>query len=98
MSSAIGDGNVRKSLDIIGSIRFPVLCGKCFGSVGKAPLASSGQLAREIGLSRSALADRFMHFVGQPQMHSLAQRRTQVAGGVLSSGAANIAAIARDVG
>jgi len=56
------------------------------------------ELARETGLSRSALADRFMHFVGQPPMHYLAQWRMQVAAGFLSSGGASIAAIAGDVG
>ena len=31
------------------------------------------QLAREVGLSRSSFAERFMHFVGQPPMHYLTQ-------------------------
>src|SRR4029453_1020607 len=39
-----------------------------------------------------------MHFVGQPPMHYLAQWRMQIASGLLSSGAASVAAIARDVG
>ena len=39
-----------------------------------------------------------MHFVGQPPMHYLAHWRMQVAAGLLSSGGASIAAIARDVG
>jgi AraC-like DNA-binding protein len=55
------------------------------------------ELAREVGLSRSALADHFMHFVGQPPMHYLAQWRMQVAAGLLSSGA-SIAAVASEVG
>src|SRR5262249_60442819 len=56
------------------------------------------ELAREVALSRSALADRFMHFVGRPPMHYLAQWSMQVAAGLLSSGGASIAAIASDVG
>jgi len=56
------------------------------------------ELAREAGLSRSALADRFMHFVGQPPMHYLAHWRMQVAAGLLSNGGTSIAAIASDVG
>jgi AraC-like DNA-binding protein len=56
------------------------------------------ELAHEIGMSRSALADRFMHLVGQPPMHYLAQWRMQMAAGLLSTGGASIAAIARDVG
>jgi len=49
-------------------------------------------------MSRSALADRFMHFVGQPPLHYLAQWRMQVAAGLLTSGGASIAAVATDVG
>jgi AraC-like DNA-binding protein len=56
------------------------------------------KLAREVGLSRSSLAERFMHFVGQPPMQYLTQWRMQVAAGLLTSGASNIAAIAEDVG
>jgi AraC-like DNA-binding protein len=44
------------------------------------------------------LAERFMHFVGQPPMQYLTQWRMQVAAGLLTSGASNIAAIAEDVG
>ena len=43
-------------------------------------------LAREVGLSRSALAERFTQLVGQPPMQYLAQWRMQVAAGMLSSG------------
>jgi AraC-like DNA-binding protein len=56
------------------------------------------RLAREIGASRSALADRFTQFVGQPPMRYLAHWRMQVAGRLLSGGAAKVAAVARDVG
>ena len=56
------------------------------------------ELAREVGLSRSSLAERFLHFVGQPPMHYLSHWRMQMAASLLSSGASNIAAIAEDVG
>ena len=56
------------------------------------------RLAREIGASRSALADRFTQFVGQPPMRYLAQWRMQLAARLLSDGSAKVAAIARDVG
>jgi AraC-like DNA-binding protein len=56
------------------------------------------ELAREVGLSRSSLAERFMHFVGQPPMHYLTHWRMQIAAGLLSTGAASIATIAEDVG
>jgi AraC-like DNA-binding protein len=54
--------------------------------------------AREVGLSRSSLADRFMHLVGQPPMHYLTQWRMQMAVEKLASGAAPVASIAEDVG
>jgi AraC-like DNA-binding protein len=56
------------------------------------------ELAREVGLSRSSLADRFIHFVGQPPIHYLVHWRMQMAAGLLSSSAASVAAIAEDVG
>ena len=43
-------------------------------------------LAREVGMSRSALAERFTQLVGQPPMQYLAQWRMQVAAGMLSQG------------
>lgn len=55
-------------------------------------------LSAEVGLSRSALADRFTGFVGLPPMHYLAKWRMQIASGLLTSGQANIARIAVDVG
>jgi AraC-like DNA-binding protein len=56
------------------------------------------RLAREIGASRSALADRFTQFVGQPPMRYLAQWRMQLAARLLSDGSAKVAAVARNVG
>ena len=56
------------------------------------------RLARDIGASRSALADRFTQFVGQPPMHYLAHWRMQLAARLLSDGSTKVAAIARDVG
>lgn len=56
------------------------------------------RLAREIGVSRSALAERFTQFVGQPPMRYLAHWRMQLAARLLSDSAAKVAAVARDVG
>jgi AraC-like DNA-binding protein len=56
------------------------------------------RLAREAGLSRSALADRFAHFVGQPPMQYLTRWRMQVAARLLADGVAKVAAVALDVG
>nr|MBA2492325.1 helix-turn-helix transcriptional regulator [Gammaproteobacteria bacterium] len=55
-------------------------------------------LAREVGLSRSALAERFTHFVGQPPMQYLTQWRMQLAAGLLARGTANMATVAMEVG
>jgi AraC-like DNA-binding protein len=55
-------------------------------------------LARDVGLSRSALADRFTHFVGLPPMQYLTQWRMQVAARLLSDGVAKVSAVGRDVG
>jgi AraC-like DNA-binding protein len=56
------------------------------------------RLAREIGVSRSTLADRFSQVVGQPPMRYLARWRLQLAAGLLSDGTAKVSAVAADVG
>ena len=56
------------------------------------------EMAGEIGLSRSALADRFTEFVGCPPMQYLANWRMQLATGLLSGGSSSIAEIAGRVG
>src|SRR4029077_5251207 len=55
-------------------------------------------LARNVGLSRSALAERFMQFVGQPPMHYLTNWRMQLAANQLRSGIESVAVIANLVG
>jgi len=55
-------------------------------------------LGRRVGLSRSALHERFVHFIGQPPMQYLANWRMQVASNLLCSSSANVAAVALDVG
>lgn len=56
------------------------------------------RLAREAGISRSALADRFAHFVGQPPMQYLARWRMQLASRMLADGTAKVGVVALDVG
>jgi len=56
------------------------------------------ELGRQVGLSRSALHERFVQFVGQPPMQYLAQWRMQVASGLLRSSNATVATIALEVG
>jgi len=98
---------VRMHLDSLPGKRTGWLAGLRDRHVGRALTLMHGkpahpwtieELAREVGLSRSVLADRFMHFVGQPPMHYLAQWRMQVAAGLLSSGGASIATIAHEIG
>ncbi len=51
-----------------------------------------------IGLSRSALAERFTQFVGRPPMQYLANWRMQLAANQLLSGTESIASVASQVG
>ena len=56
------------------------------------------ELARDVALSRSVLAERFADLVGMPPMHYLGKWRMQIAAGLLSGGTANIATIAAETG
>ncbi len=56
------------------------------------------ELARDVGLSRSVLAERFADLVGMPPMHYLAKWRMQIASGLLGGGSASIAAVAAEIG
>jgi len=55
-------------------------------------------LGREVGLSRSALADRFIRLIGVPPMHYLANWRMQVATQKLRNTSASLAQVAEIVG
>lgn len=56
------------------------------------------KLAKDVGLSRSVLAERFADLVGMPPMHYLAKWRMQIAAGLLSGGRANMATVAAKIG
>jgi AraC-like DNA-binding protein len=56
------------------------------------------ELAREVGMSRSVLAERFSQFVGVPPMQYLAQWRMQLAATLLSSTSMSLSEIAEQVG
>ena len=56
------------------------------------------ELGQRIGLSRSALHDRFVHLIGQPPMQYLTQWRMQLAAKLLRSTSSTVASIALDVG
>jgi AraC-like DNA-binding protein len=55
-------------------------------------------LAKEVGMSRSMVAERFAHFVGVPPIQYLTQWRMQLAASLLSSTQYTIAEIAEKVG
>jgi AraC-like DNA-binding protein len=55
-------------------------------------------ISGEVGLSRSALTERFTAFTGMPPMQYLAKWRMQIAASLLAGGQTNIARIATDVG
>jgi AraC-like DNA-binding protein len=55
-------------------------------------------LGREVGLSRSALADRFIRLIGVPPMHYLTNWRMQVATQKLRNTNASLAQVAEIVG
>jgi AraC-like DNA-binding protein len=56
------------------------------------------ELAKETGMSRSMLAERFAHFVGVPPIQYLTQWRMQLAASLLRTTSATLAEIADRVG
>ena len=98
---------VRRHLEALPSGRGGWLAGLRDPHVGRALAAlhaRPGQpwtidaLGREVGLSRSALAERFALLVGEPPMSYLARWRMQVAAGLLTSTHDGVAAIGARVG
>jgi AraC-like DNA-binding protein len=56
------------------------------------------ELGHEVGLSRSALADRFIRLIGVPPMHYLTSWRMQVATQKLRNTSASLAQVADMIG
>ncbi len=56
------------------------------------------ELAKEVGASRSVLAERFHHFVGTPPIQYLARWRIQLAASLLTSTTFTLGEIADRVG
>jgi AraC-like DNA-binding protein len=56
------------------------------------------ELGRQIGISRSALHERFAQFIGEPPMQYLANWRMQVAAGLLRNTNSTVASVAQQVG
>jgi AraC-like DNA-binding protein len=98
---------VRRYLETLPAGRTDWLAGLADPYVGRALTAlhrapakdwTLQELAEEAALSRSALAERFSQFVGQPPMQYLAQWRMQLAANYLRSGTEGVAVIANRVG
>jgi AraC-like DNA-binding protein len=56
------------------------------------------ELAHEVGCSRSVLAERFTHYLGQPPILYLTKWRLALAASLLRSGNARLARIAEEIG
>jgi len=57
-----------------------------------------GELAREVGLSRTVLTERFRHFLGESPIAYLTRWRMQLGARSLTSTSHSVAQIAMDVG
>jgi AraC-like DNA-binding protein len=98
---------VRRHLESLPEGRTNWLSGLRDQYVGRALMAlhanpardwSLESLAAEAALSRSAFAERFVQFVGQPPMQYLANWRMQLATNYLRNGTESVASIANRVG
>lgn len=74
--------------------------GRALALLHEAPARSwtIDELGRAVGLSRSALHERFVQFLGQAPMQYLTQWRIQVGAGLLRNTSRTVADIADDVG
>jgi AraC-like DNA-binding protein len=59
---------------------------------------SVDELSRRVGLSRSALHQRFVDMIGDAPMHYLAKWRMQLGAALLRDTSATVASVAPDVG
>ena len=85
--------------DWLAGLRDP-LVGRALSALHRDPARAwtIESLARHVGLSRSALAERFSQFIGQPPMQYLTNWRIQLAASQLRSGVDSVAVIANRVG
>ncbi|HEX5655596.1 MAG TPA: AraC family transcriptional regulator [Polyangiales bacterium] len=88
-----------ESASWLGGLRDPTI-GRALSALHGRPAHgwTLDELAREVGASRSVLAERFNYYAGVPPMQYLAQWRMQLAAHLLRDGAAGIAEIAQQVG
>jgi AraC-like DNA-binding protein len=83
----------------LAGLRDPVT-GRALAAIHNRPAEdwSLERLARESGVSRSLLAERFSELIGQPPMRYLSRWRIQLACRLLRDDAAKVSAVAFDVG
>ncbi len=88
-----------ESVDWLSGLRDPFV-GRSLAALHRSPAHdwTLESLAHEVGLSRSAFAERFLQFVGRPPMQYLASWRMQLAANLLRAGSDNVLAIANRVG
>jgi AraC-like DNA-binding protein len=74
--------------------------GRALGLLHEHPAAdwTVDELSRQVGLSRSALHERFIELIGQPPIQYLTQWRMQCAARLLRETQATVASVALDVG
>jgi AraC-like DNA-binding protein len=85
--------------DWLAALREPFV-GRALAALHRSPARdwTLEALAHEVGLSRSALAERFTQFVGHPPMQYLTSWRMQLAANYLTSGTDSVAEVADRVG
>ena len=83
----------------LGGLRDPVV-GRALARLHAQPAHAwtLPELARQVGASRSVLAERFTYFVGHPPMLYLTRWRMQLAAIRLAAGASPVSAVAAEVG
>ena len=83
----------------LAGLRDPV-AGRALAAIHNRPAEdwSLERLARESGVSRSLLAERFSELIGQPPMRYLSRWRIQLACRLLREATAKVSAVAFDVG
>jgi AraC-like DNA-binding protein len=83
----------------LAGLRDPII-GKALAALHEQPARpwTLETLAREAGSSRTVLAERFGHYVGQSPMQYLMRWRLALAANLLRSSAISLSRIAQDVG
>jgi AraC-like DNA-binding protein len=83
----------------LGGARDPVI-GEALALLHKNPSYpwTIGNLAHQVGVSRTRFAERFRYFLGEPPMAYLARWRLKLAAEILLSSNANVGEIAAEVG